>query len=257
MRTNLSLLSVVSFGATVLSVPIASAQHTGDIWIGRSSEAAGHRLKVAFAVGGFNPYEPLENRVVLSPITGFFEGWSGEAPGFDAIETESPADDTYELSQGADVWLDIVAIDPAFVVIVAPSYEILDSAGQSAHLGDYQLHKHLIWLIDSTSPSFDPTQCTWRVTFRLRDAGRTAYAPSVPFTIRFATGDVNPADFECDGDVDLTDFGHFQACFNGPNRPSAAGCSADADFDNDVDVDLSDFSVFQSCFNGPNRPPAC
>lgn len=61
-------------------------------------------------------------------------------------------------------------------------------------------------------------------------------------------------DFDGDGDVDLIDFGHFQACFNGPNRPPVtAGCE-DADFDSDNDVDLMDFGVFQGCFNGPNRP---
>ncbi len=65
------------------------------------------------------------------------------------------------------------------------------------------------------------------------------------------------ADFDADGDVDLADFTVFQACFNGPNRPSAGGCAVDADFDDDDDVDLADFTVFQACFNGPNQPPAC
>ena len=70
------------------------------------------------------------------------------------------------------------------------------------------------------------------------------------FTIA-ATGD-----FDLDGDVDLADFGLFQACFNGPNQPPPA-CNADADFDGDADVDLVDFGAFQACFNGPNRPYAC
>jgi Concanavalin A-like lectin/glucanases superfamily len=64
-------------------------------------------------------------------------------------------------------------------------------------------------------------------------------------------------DFDNDGDVDLADFSHFQACFNGPNRsPAASGCD-DSDLDHDHDVDLADFATFQACFNGPNRPPAC
>jgi len=66
-----------------------------------------------------------------------------------------------------------------------------------------------------------------------------------------------PADLDGDGDVDLSDFGIFQSCFNGPNRSYAAGGCADADLDGDFDVDLSDFGMFQACFNGPNRPPAC
>ncbi len=68
-----------------------------------------------------------------------------------------------------------------------------------------------------------------------------------------------PADFDRDGDVDLSDFGVFQSCFNGPNRPAAPDCTADADLDDDNDVDLADFGAFQSCFNGPNRfaAPGC
>jgi len=65
-------------------------------------------------------------------------------------------------------------------------------------------------------------------------------------------------DSDDDGDVDLADFGRFQACFNGPNRPYKAptGCERE-DFDFDGDVDLGDFSYFQNCFNGPNRPLKC
>jgi len=256
MRAQLGLLAAV-LAACAFHPSRAGAQHMGDVWIGRSSEATGNQLKVAVAIGGFDPFDLLGNLVVLTPTSGFFEGWSGDSPGFDAIRTESPAADTYMLAQGANIWLDIVSIDPAFAIVVPPNYDILDSPGQSAYLGNYQLHKHLIWLIDSTSPAFDPAQCIWHATFRLRDAGSTGYAPSVPFTIRFATSTVSPADFDCDGDVDLTDFGQFQRCFNGPNRPYAVTGCGDADFNQDSDVDLTDFAVFQSCFNGPNRPPAC
>jgi len=69
----------------------------------------------------------------------------------------------------------------------------------------------------------------------------------------FQSGPV--ADFDGDGDVDLSDFSVFQGCFNGPNRQPS--CAEDADFDDDQDVDLTDFATFQSCFNGPNRPANC
>jgi hypothetical protein len=65
------------------------------------------------------------------------------------------------------------------------------------------------------------------------------------------------ADLDFDGDVDLADFGEFQACFNGPNRSPAGPACNDADMDHDGDVDLADFGIFQACFNGPNRAPAC
>lgn len=65
-----------------------------------------------------------------------------------------------------------------------------------------------------------------------------------------------PGDYDDDGDVDLTDFGTFQLCFNGPTRPYPfSGCGV-ADTDDDGDVDLSDFATFLSCFNGPEQPPS-
>ena len=73
-----------------------------------------------------------------------------------------------------------------------------------------------------------------------------------------------PQDSDGDQDVDLVDFGQFQACFNGPNRqykiqspPEAKAKCECVDGDRDNDVDLVDFGAFQSCFNGPNRPAKC
>ncbi len=255
-RYGMAALACACGGAAVSP---SYAQHMGDVWIGRSSDATGRQLKVATAIGGFDPYDPGTNLVVLEPTEpgGFFEGWSSDSPGFDAIRTEAPAADTFKLGEGVLVWLDVVSIDPGLVVAVPPNYDILTAPGQSARLGDRHLHKHLIWLIDSTDPSFDPRRCVWRATFRLRDSGSTQYAASAPFTIRFANAPVAIADFDCDGDVDLADFTRFQECFNGPNRPSATSDCGGPDLDLDDDVDLGDFSLFQTCFNGPNRTPAC
>jgi parallel beta-helix repeat protein len=66
-----------------------------------------------------------------------------------------------------------------------------------------------------------------------------------------------PGDCDHDDDVDLVDFLHFQGCFNGSNRPYAAGGYADADLDGDADVDLADYAIFEACFNGPNRAAVC
>ncbi len=69
-----------------------------------------------------------------------------------------------------------------------------------------------------------------------------------------------PADFDHDGDVDISDFALIQLCFNGPNRsPLYPGDCGRADLDNDADVDLEDFALYQHCFNGPNRlmPTEC
>jgi hypothetical protein len=70
-----------------------------------------------------------------------------------------------------------------------------------------------------------------------------------------------PGDFDGDNDVDETDYLVFEACMNGPNRPTPPRSTFDchqADFDLDHDVDLADFIFyFQRCFNGPNAPGRC
>ncbi len=68
-----------------------------------------------------------------------------------------------------------------------------------------------------------------------------------------------PGDFDLDGDVDLDDFGVFQACATGPLAgPPAPGCGP-ADLDLDLDIDQSDFGFWQRCISGPDVPgnPAC
>jgi hypothetical protein len=63
-------------------------------------------------------------------------------------------------------------------------------------------------------------------------------------------------DYDRDGDVDLNDFGFFQACITGPELgPPVPGCEV-WDFDLDADVDQSDFGWFQRCISGADQPVA-
>lgn len=66
------------------------------------------------------------------------------------------------------------------------------------------------------------------------------------------------ADFDRDGDVDLSDFGRFQACMGGPAVWMGWSCEP-ADLDQDYDVDADDLAAFTSCMSGPNiyANPAC
>jgi len=64
------------------------------------------------------------------------------------------------------------------------------------------------------------------------------------------------SDLDRDGDVDQEDFGLFQACYSGSNRPYDTGCEK-ADLDIDGDVDRQDFIEFYPCMNGANQPPGC
>ncbi len=65
---------------------------------------------------------------------------------------------------------------------------------------------------------------------------------------------IAPPDYDSDGDIDQSDFGHFQVCFGSLYD----GCG-DCDFTNDNYVNLSDFIYFQACVSGPTIPydPNC
>ncbi len=68
-----------------------------------------------------------------------------------------------------------------------------------------------------------------------------------------------PGDFDADGDVDMTDFGHLQECLSGPSVPQLDPDCVDARLDSDRDVDGADVSIFQGCLSGADVPadPDC
>ena len=73
-----------------------------------------------------------------------------------------------------------------------------------------------------------------------------------PSTKPFITIDpACPADFDGDGDVDLSDFGHLQTCFVGPATPPGDALCQDADLDGDNDVDQDDLVLWEGCMSGP------
>lgn len=64
------------------------------------------------------------------------------------------------------------------------------------------------------------------------------------------------ADFDSDRDVDVGDFGFFQACVTGPGASLTSAACAGADLDGDSDVDQCDFGLFQRCLSGPDTVAA-
>ncbi|GMU21003.1 MAG: hypothetical protein AMXMBFR13_10990 [Phycisphaerae bacterium] len=62
-------------------------------------------------------------------------------------------------------------------------------------------------------------------------------------------------DFDLDGDVDQTDFGHLQACFSGAGLISTDPDCLNARLDEDQDVDQDDFTIFRGCMSGPGIGP--
>lgn len=66
-------------------------------------------------------------------------------------------------------------------------------------------------------------------------------------------------DFDRDGDVDMADFGHLQACLSGLAIPQQNPDCQNARLDGDSDVDKADFAIFEPCISGPAvpAPSAC
>lgn len=69
----------------------------------------------------------------------------------------------------------------------------------------------------------------------------------------YITGSVEipvPCDFDHDGDVDLSDFGHLQQCLSGREIPQTAAACEDARLDAGTDVDEDDVALFITCLSG-------
>lgn len=67
------------------------------------------------------------------------------------------------------------------------------------------------------------------------------------------------ADFDLDGDVDQSDFGHLQACLTGVGFAQNKPACFDARLDVDEDVDQEDIAAFLRCMAGASVPadPSC
>jgi hypothetical protein len=104
-------------------------------------------------------------------------------------------------------------------------------------------------------PTFGSASQGWIDNIYLQ-GGEVTAAPS--------TCNTPPQDVDGNGHVDLTDYGTFLTCYNGPNKPYGGvgvpgleeQCAC-LDSDDDADVDLTDYGAFLGCYNGPANPPGC
>jgi hypothetical protein len=164
--------------------------------------------------------------------------------------------------------LDVTVFDN--VDVFATHGSASDPQVGSYHLGDipeagnqYVLRIRLESLADGSPPSADAARVGDTVNIYGTIFGGPAellatYAISGRAIVRaynlpFTCG--GPADFDCDGDIDLTDFNHLASCMTGPEVPQDEPSCADAKLDLDTDVDLVDFYLFQKCFSGAGNAP--
>ena len=102
-------------------------------------------------------------------------------------------------------------------------------------------------------PTASPT-ITTEYTLTVTDSVNDSDSDSVQVTVSGI-----PGDFDGDGDVDQSDFGHMQVCLTGSSVPvTDPNCFA-CNFDGDSDVDGADMQVFLGCMSGANIPadPNC
>ncbi|MFH1416712.1 MAG: hypothetical protein ABII12_00280 [Planctomycetota bacterium] len=164
-------------GVVCVGAGPAAAEHEHDVWIGRSGTG---QLKIS--PSGF---VPEDHGHALVPVNGpLLFGWTDNDPGFDAVSTDDLPNDIYVLQPGAEIWLELVAIDPA-LRLIDNGFQVIDEPGESTLLGDETLHVHNTWHIDSTHPAYNPDQYLWHATFVLRDDGSTNYATSEPLVFSF------------------------------------------------------------------------
>jgi hypothetical protein len=96
---------------------------------------------------------------------------------------------------------------------------------------------------------------TYTGTITVSDDDASNSPQTIPVSLRVYI----PGDFDDDGDVDMENFGHFQACLTGPSEPWTDPACEDADLDGDTFIDAGDFAIFQSCLSGANvlAQPGC
>lgn len=109
-------------------------------------------------------------------------GWVGDNPGWASLKAPEPG--LFQLEPGASIAVRILSLSPALRMFdPAGGDELL--AGDTWSLGGGTFDGHPIWVIDATSPAFNPSQQNWFGEFELFDAGTTNYGDSAVHSFRF------------------------------------------------------------------------
>lgn len=170
---------IASFGAVLafLSSPaLGGEEHDRDIRAGvfGSGQLAAIASSDPFDLPPVDPGNPLG-----------LHGWSEGEPGFAEVDPAELPPDVSVLGAGANIAVQVVALDPALAILDPGAGLTPLAPGQNFVLGGPGFDTHPVWLIDSDSPGFNPAQTLWTGTFRLVDLGSTNYAASANFDLTF------------------------------------------------------------------------
>ncbi len=179
----IAMIAVFTLGLTGIAAAQHDHEHEGDFIIGVSNAG---ELKFEFDEDILNGLEYIELPPSQTPA---LQGWIGDAPGFDHLESAEPSEDFYPLGVGADIKLMGVDLDEALFVraptvglpiVISPTPTL-----GSLALGDEHLHTHGEYHIDSSATGYDSLQTVWFGTFKFVDMGTTGYSDSASFTLGF------------------------------------------------------------------------
>ncbi len=160
--------------ALATALPAFAHEHEGDLIVGRNSA---RELAIEFDFGDTH---------ALPAVSGLLEGFASNAPGFDHLAADEPAEDFYMLETGAAIRFEVISFSPAFKAWTPGLGAALQNPGDFFDFPDGPaLHAHLNWHIDSTDPAFDMGDSPWTASFQLVDTGTTGYDPSPIYTMTF------------------------------------------------------------------------
>jgi hypothetical protein len=181
MKTHSIILMLLAALAamTLASVPAAADdehghEHAGDFVVGVDSTG---KLKVE---------APIEHghdhvHVLLDPVAegSLYTGFISDAPGYDYLRFDEPDEDFYGLSDGASIFFEVLEIDPGLVIRNTSGVLLADEMGDTALIGDHELHTHFIYHAASANVGD-----TFHLQIKLIDSGSTTeYGDSDPIEL--------------------------------------------------------------------------
>lgn len=145
--------------------------------------------------------------------------------------------DTFTISNGGQQTLHYTLSDDVPWLSTVPSSGSIATGPETINI-----------VYDTASLDLGPH--TGTITINAPGAPNTPQTVTVHLTVE--TPPFSKADHDEDGDVDLQDFGWFQACLTGSGVPQNDPNCANARLDGDTDVDQDDLALFLQCLNGAN-----
>ncbi|MCC6676687.1 MAG: hypothetical protein IT436_06040 [Phycisphaerales bacterium] len=172
MNTFQAIRAVAAVTA-VMSVVAPAFAHEGLMHIGRTSAGV-------LVITDFD----FDDLFTLPPASIPLAGWAGEEPMFKGVDADDPGADVYALDAAAKISVEVILFSPGLKLWNHDLSLQVSQPGQSLSLGPLPFEDRTFWHLDSTDPAFDPSAGEWAATFRIIDAGSSAYTPSAEHTLR-------------------------------------------------------------------------